>query len=666
MPELGRAALVVTLGLSLYALVAGAAAAHFRRRRLAASAQNALLAAVVSTGVAAAVLVAALVRHDFSFEYVARHTSEALPTRYALSAFWGGQEGSLLLWLLVLTGFAGAAVLATRRTARDLVAWVVPVFGLVASFFALLLVFVASPFATQVAPPDGAGLNPSLQNPYMVAHPPLLYLGYVGLTVPFAFAMGALLAGRADERWIVATRRSTLFAWAALGVGQLLGAKWAYEEVGWGGYYAWDPVENAALMPWLAATAFLHSVMIQEKRGMLKVWNVLLVILAFSLSLFGTFLTRSGVVSSIHSFTQSSIGAWFLGFIVLVVGGSLALVFWRLPLLRAKTRLESLVSREAAFLYNNLLLVALCLAVLWGVVWPIVSEAFRGETRVVGPPYYDFFLRAFGLPLLLLMGIGPLVAWRRASLRSLALTFAWPAGVALAVGVALLALGAGSSPPGLVAYTFSAFVAATIALEFARGTRARRALAGGSWPAAFSALVARNRRRYGGYVVHAAIVLLAIGIAGSSAYDTVREARLARGESLSVGGYTLTHRGVTQREGPNATEIRATLGVRRGGDDLGTLQAGKNAYPVEEQVSNEVGIRTDFLRGEDLFVVADQVNRDGSVDFQVFVKPLVNLIWLAGLVFVLGSVIVLWPDAREQRRLAVRYAEVGTTVPSSR
>jgi cytochrome c-type biogenesis protein CcmF len=664
MPELGRAALAVTLGLSLYALVAGAAAAHYRRRRLAASAQNALFAALLSTGVAAAVLVAALVRHDFSFEYVAQHTSEALPTRYTLSAFWGGQEGSLLLWLLVLTGFSAVAVLTTRRSARDLVAWVVPVFGAVATFFSLLLVFVASPFATQAAAVDGAGLNPSLQNPYMVAHPPLLYLGYVGLTVPFAFAMGALLSGRTDERWIVLTRRSTLFAWAALGIGQLLGSKWAYEEVGWGGYYAWDPVENAALMPWLAATAFVHSVMIQEKRGMLKVWNVVLVILAFALSLFGTFLTRSGVVSSIHSFTQSSIGAWFLGFIILVVAVSTALVFWRLPLLRAKTRLESLVSREATFLYNNLLLVALCLAVLWGVLWPILSEAVRGESRVVGPAYYEFFLRAFGLPLLLLMGIGPLVAWRRASLRGLATTFAWPAGFALAVGIVLALLGAGSSTPGLVAYTFSAFVLATIVLEFARGTRARRALSGGSWPAAFSALVARNRRRYGGYIVHAAIVLLAIGVVGSSAYDTVREERLARGASMDVGGYTLTQRGVFRREAANATEIRAIVDVRRGGDDLGRLQAGKNAYAVEEQVSNEVGIRHDYLRGEDLFLIVDQVNRDGSVNVQVFVKPLVNLIWLAGLVFLLGSVIVLWPDAREQRRLATRYAELGTGAPA--
>jgi cytochrome c-type biogenesis protein CcmF len=659
MPELGRAALVVTLGLSVYALVAGAAAAHYRRRRLAASAQNALLAALGSTAVAAVVLAAALVRHDFSFAYVAQHTAEALPTAYTLSAFWGGQEGSLLLWLLILTAYAAAAVLTTRRSARDLVVWVVPVFGAVATFFSLVLVFVSSPFATQAAPVDGSGLNPSLQNPYMVAHPPLLYLGYVGLTVPFAFAIGALLSGRTDERWIVATRRSTLVAWTCLGIGQLLGAKWAYEEVGWGGYYAWDPVENAALMPWLAATAYLHSVMIQEKRGMLKVWNVLLVILGFSLAIFGTFLTRSGVVNSIHSFTQSPIGAWFLGFIVIVVAVSLALVFWRLPLLRAKARLESLVSREATFLYNNLLLVALTLTILWGVAYPLVTEAVTGESIVVGRPYYDFFLRVFGLPLLLLMGIGPLVAWRRASLRSLGRTFAWPAGVALAVGIVLLGLGAGSSIPGLVAYTFSAFVLATIVLEFARGTRARQALAGGSWPAALSSLVARNRRRYGGYVVHAAIVLLAIGVAGSSAYDSVREARLARGESLAVGGYTLTYRSVSERQAANATEIRATFDVARGGERLGTLRAGKNAYAVEQQVSNEVGIRSDPLRAEDLFVIAEQVNRNGTVDVRVFVKPLVNLIWLAGLIFLLGSVITLWPDGREQRRLAVRYGEVG-------
>jgi cytochrome c-type biogenesis protein CcmF len=412
-------------------------------------------------------------------------------------------------------------------------------------------------------------------------------------------------------------------------------------------------------MPWLAATAFLHSVMIQERRGMLKVWNVLLVILAFSLALFGTFLTRSGVVNSIHSFTQSSIGPWFLAFIGVVVAASLALVFWRLPRLRSPTRLESPISREAAFLYNNLLLLALCLAILWGVVYPLVSEALRGEAIVLGRSYYDFFLRAFGLPLLLLMGIGPLIAWRRASLTSLATTFRWPTAVAVLTGLVLLFLGAGSSVPGLVAYTFSAFVLATIVLEFARGTRARRALGAPSWPAAFGSLVSRNRRRYGGYVVHAAIVMLAIGVAGSSAFDSVADAKLARGDAMRVGDYTLVYSSLDERVVSNATEIRATLDVRRGDRDLGTLQAGKNAYTVEEQVSNEVGIRSDPLTGEDLFVIAEQINPDGTVNFRVFVKPLVNLIWLAGLVFLVGSLITLWPDRREQRRLVARASEVG-------
>ncbi len=657
MADLGRAAVVVSLGLALYALAAGALAAWRGRRRLADSAQNALVAAFASTAVASVVLAAALLRHDFSFAYVADHTSRDLPWVYTLSAFWGGQAGSLLLWLLVLTGYGTAAVLLNRRSARDLVAWVVPVLGGIAAFFAFLLVVVASPFETQVAPLDGRGLTPSLQNPYMVAHPPLLYLGYVGLTVPFAFAMGALLSRRTDERWIVATRRWTLAAWAFLGIGQLLGAHWAYVEVGWGGYYAWDPVENAALMPWLAATAFLHSVMIQEKKGMLKVWNMTLVVLAFDLSLFGTFLTRSGVVNSIHSFTQSSIGPWFLAFICAVTGFSVALIVWRLPLLRAKTKLESPISREAAFLYNNLLLVALCLTILWGVTYPILSEAVRGESLTIGRPYYDFFLRIFGLPLLLLMGIGPLVAWRRASRRALGAQVVWPAAIALATGAVLIALGAGSSRPGLIAYTFSTFALAAIVQEFARGTRARRALSGGSWAGALGALVARNRRRYGGYVVHAAVVLLAIGVAGSSAYGATREQKLARGQTVSVRGYALTYRDLVERRGPNASEVRAVMDVRRGGERLGVLRVGKNSYPVEQTSSNEVGIRTDWLRAEDLYVIADQINRDGTIYFKVLVKPLVNLIWLAGLVFVLGAVIALWPDAREQRRLAERYGD---------
>jgi cytochrome c-type biogenesis protein CcmF len=659
--DLGRAALVVSLGLVVYAALAGAYAAWKGRRRLADSARNALLAAFGSTAVAAAVLWTALARHDFSFTYVAGHTSRELPLGYTLSAFWGGQEGSLLLWLLVLSGYGAAAVYFNRHAARDVIAWVVPVIGGVATFFALLLVAVASPFTTQVAPADGQGLNPSLQNPYMLAHPPLLYLGYVGLTIPFAFAMGALLSRRADERWIVATRRWTLAAWAFLGVGQLLGAHWAYVEVGWGGYYAWDPVENAALMPWLAATAFLHSVMVQEKRGMLRVWNMVLVALAFELSLFGTFLTRSGVINSIHSFTQSSIGPWFLGFIAVVTVFTITLIFVRLPLLRSKTKLESLVSREATFLYNNLLLVAFCLTILWGVAYPLLREAVTGVSVTVGRPYYDFFLRSLGLPLLLLMGIGPLVAWRRASVRALGRTFAWPFAAALLTAVGLVVAGAGSSTPGLIAYSFSAVVLASIALEFARGTSARRSLAGESWPAAFSSLIARNRRRYGGYVVHAAVVLLAIGVAGSSAYQTVRERQLRPGQSMTVAGYTLRYDELTQSQSSNAVERRAHVALFRGDKRIGSLAPGKNDYPIEQQQSNEVAIHTEYLTGTDVFVIADQIDKDGSVFLKVLVKPLVNLIWVAGFVFVGGSLVALWPDAREERRLAARYAQ---TVPA--
>jgi cytochrome c-type biogenesis protein CcmF len=655
MAEVGRAALVVCLGLAVYALAAGGWAVVSRRRRLAASAQNALVAAFGTALVASLVLLAAFVRRDFSLVYVARLSSEELPLGYTLSAFWSGQEGSLLLWLLVLTAYTAVAVGLARRRRSELLPWIVPPLALVVTFFAFVLVAVSSPFETQVAPANGAGMNPSLQNPYMLAHPVFLYLGYVGLAVPWAFAMGALLARRNDEAWIISTRRWTLFAWTMLGVGQLLGAKWAYEEIGWGGYFAWDPVENAALMPWLAATAFLHSVMIQEKRGMLKIWNVLLVILAFGLSLFGTFLTRSGILNSIHSFTESPIGAWFLGFIALVVTLSLGLLFLRLPLLRSRTKLESLVSREATFLYNNLLLVALCLTILWGVIWPILSEAVRGEASMVGGPYYNFFLRTFGLPLLLLMGLAPLVAWRRASLRSLGASFAWPAGIALATAVVLIALGAGSSTAGLLAYTFSAFVLGSIGYEFVRGTRTRRALDGAGWWPAFSSLVGRNRRRYGGYVVHAAIVMLAIGVAGS-AYDTTRSARLDRGERLEIAGYTLTHQGTTQSMAANARELRAQVRVTRDGESLGTYEPGKNFYPVEEQVSNEPAIRSDARTLGDLFLILETANPDGSIQLKAVVNPLVNLIWLAGLLFVGGALIAMWPDPAEERRLLERYA----------
>jgi cytochrome c-type biogenesis protein CcmF len=547
---------------------------------------------------------------------------------------------------MILLGYAALAVWLNRHT-RELVAWVVPVLAGVAAFFAFMLCFVSSPFGTAPAPADGAGMTPSLQNPYMLAHPPLLYLGYVGLTIPFAFAMGALLSRRTDERWIVATRRWTLAAWTFLGVGQLLGAHWAYVEIGWGGYYAWDPVENAALMPWLAATAFLHSVMIQEKRGMLKVWNMVLVALAFLLSIFGTFLTRSGVVNSVHSFSQSPLGGWFLGFIVVCTVFTVALIYLRLPLLRARTKLESLISREATFLYNNLLLVAFCLTILWGVMYPLLTQAVRGETRSVSKPYYNFFLHSFGLPLLLLMGIGPLVAWRRASLRALGKTFLIPLGAALVTGGVLIGLGFASSTPGLLAYTFAAFVAASIALEFVRGTRATGSL---------FRLIGKNRRRYGGYIVHAAVLLFAIGVAGSSAYQTQREHGLRPGQSLEIAGYTLTYQELGSKQEANARAVRAKVDVSRGGSHVTTLYPGKNTYPVEQFTSNEVSIYHDPRNLGDLFLIADQIDKNGTLYLKALVKPLVNLLWAAGFLFLFGSLVAMWPDAVEQRRLAERYA----------
>ncbi len=654
----GHAVLVLVFGLLVYATVAGSYAAFRGRGRLLESAGNALVASFATTALAAGTLVFAFVRNDFSLSYVASHSSRELPLGYTLAALWSGQEGSLLLWLLVLTGVSSAALLLNRRLVGDVLPWTVPILAGIGAFFAFIPNAIASPFASQPAPLNGVGMNASLQNPYMMIHPPLLYLGYVSLAIPFAFAMAALASRRVDERWIVASRRWTLFSWTFLGLAILLGAKWAYESIGWGGYYAWDPVENAALMPWLAATAFLHSVMVQEKKNMLRVWNVVLIALTFSLTLFGTFLTRSGAINSIHSFTQSSIGVWFLALIVVVAVGSAVLIFSRLSDLRTPTRFESLASREAAFLYNNLLLVAFALTMLWGVAFPLLSEALRGESVTVGPPYYNFFLKVFGLPLLLLMGFGPLLAWRRTSLRSLARVRRLAAPVRPARRHAALFAGAGSSPPGLIAYTFATFVIGAITLEFWRGTRARKDLDGTTWLSAFSSLVSRNRRRYGGYISHAAVVLLAIGVVGSSAYGSTLTERLRPGDSTSVAGYTATYLGTTFKQGANHDELRGQFALSYGTEPVGIVAAGKNHYNVEQFFSSAVGIHTDWVRAADVMLIGDQFNRDGSVVLKIAVNPLIGLIWLAGIVFLIGSAVAMWPDAREQRQLARRSLEL--------
>jgi cytochrome c-type biogenesis protein CcmF len=640
--------------------VAAVVAGLRRDRRVMRSVRNAFAAAFAAAIVAIAALEYGLVTDDYSLQVVYQHTSRNLPLVYKMTSLWASQEGSLLLWLTVLSGAAGVVMYQNRHRNRELLPWVAAVLGGIAVFFAGLAAFVSSPFAhvPGAVQANGTGLDPSLQNPYMAAHPPMLYLGYVSMSVPFAFAMAALITRRSDARWLVSVRRWTLVSWTALGIGMLLGAHWAYVEIGWGGYWAWDPVESAALMPWLAATAFLHSVMVQEKKGMLKVWNMVLVIAAFALCIFGDFLTRSGVVQSVHSFVQSAVGPWLLGFLAVVLAGSLSLLIARLPNLKADHKLESVVSREATFLFNNLLLLALAFAVLWGVVFPILSEAVRGVRATVATPYYNFFLVIFGLPLLALIGIGPLIAWRRASPGSLWRTFRWPV-VSAVAGAALLGLlGLGSSVAGLTALSLCVFVTVTIGMEFARGTSARRAIAGGSWPRALRDLVNRNRRRYGGYVVHLAMVLLVVGVTASTAYSSVDEANLAVGQSMRIDGYTLRNTGLFQRQGPNYTLDYVRLQVSKGGQPQGILEPGLREYTTG-QVGNQVDIRSSLLTGTDLYSILQAPDQNGNgVSVKVLVNPAVGLVWLAGVVFALGALITIWPDPREARQLARRYGEL--------
>jgi cytochrome c-type biogenesis protein CcmF len=656
---LGRGALILALLAACFAAGAGWWAGAHRDRRIATAAVRAILASFAGVLTASIVLWVAILRHDFRFEQVADHSSRSLPTVYQFSSFWSSQAGSLLLWGLVLTGLSSLAVFRGRKRDQDLLPWLTAILGGTAAFFLFMLVAIASPFATvPVVPSDGSGLNTSLQNPYMMAHPPILYLGYVGFAIPFAYAMSALLAGRTDERWILTTRRFTLAAWGFLGIGILLGAKWAYESVGWGGFWGWDPVENAALIPWLVGTAFLHSVIVQEKKGMLKVWNVCLISAVFALSILGTFLTRSGITSSIHSFVESDVGPWFVAFIGIIIVFSSAVILTHLPLLRARHRIESAISREATFLFNNLLFVALAFAVLWGVLFPILSQAVRGTQFSVSSPYYDFFAMVFGIPLIFLAGVGPVVAWRKASAGSLARAFRWPfLSAAAAVALCILA-GLGSSVAGVVALSLCLFVVVCIGLELARGTVARHALEPGrGWGRALTGLVGRNRRRYGGYVVHLGVVVGIVGIIGTTVYATVSEQIVQPGQSLSVHGYRLTFERLERHLGPNYSQTGAVLSVRHNGGKPFLIDPSRRFFDREGQTANNVAIQTDWRTGSDLYVIFSGTSPNGGASLKVLVNPVVDLLWLGGLLIGLGTLIAIWPDPHVARRLARRYAE---------
>jgi cytochrome c-type biogenesis protein CcmF len=535
---------------------------------------------------------------DFSFSIVQQHSSIETPTFYKLAAMWSSQEGSLLLWAWVLSIASSLALYATRGKLREIVPYATAVMAGIAAFFTGLMLFAGgvNPFAElSPAPVDGVGLNPLLQHPSMMIHPPMLYSGYVAFTIPFAFAIGALIARRLDAAWIRSTRRFALIAWAFLGLGLLLGARWSYTELGWGGYWAWDPVENAALMPWLMGTAFLHSIMVQEKRGMLKVWNACLIVATFSLALLGTFLVRSGVLQSIHAFGDSTVGPYILGLIAVVLLGSTALIVSRLDDLRSEKRIDSLASREAVFLVNNLLLVALTATIFWGTFFPLISELFTGEKASLAAPWFDRYTTPLAIGLVLFTGIGPLLAWRRISWDSAKRVFFAPAVVAAAVGLGLaLFTGAADSLWALVLFAFAAFALTGLAQEFWRGAAARRALSGGSMPAALAAIVSRNRRRYGGYIVHVGIGVLLVGIAASSSFQTNRDLRLAPGESAVVDGRTVTYERPTVSFDGNAFTFGAVVAVERDGKRF-TLHPSRRYF---RPTGVEMGTIGSFFDGE--------------------------------------------------------------------
>ena len=644
MSDIGAIGLRLALAIALYAVLMGVLGGRFRKPHLVQSAERAVYGVFGLVSIAMIAMLYALLSHDFSLQYVASVSNRAMPTFYVIAALWGGQEGSMLLWLWILAAYSALVVAQNRHRNRELMPYAVSALMLTSLLFLSMLVFSEDPFERlPQAPLDGQGLNPLLQNPLMVIHPPNLYLGFVGYVVPFAFAIGALASGRLDSQWIRSVRRWTLIPWLFNGVGILLGGQWAYVELGWGGYWAWDPVENASLMPWLTATAFLHSVMIQEKKGMLKVWNMSLVILTYALSIFGTFLTRSGVVSSVHAFAESSLGSYFLLYLAVVLAVSVALVIKRLPQLQSDHRLESTLSRESSFLFNNLFLVGIMFAVLWGTMFPILSEAIRGVKISVAAPFFNQVNVPLGLALLLLSGICPLIAWRKASGRNLRRNFLYPLAWSFVVTAGLYVVGI-RHVVALISLSVCGFVVGTIVLEFYRGTRARRASQGGSVGKAFMSLILRNRRRYGGYIVHFGVVLIFVGITGSSAYQIEQDVVMRPSETATVGDFTLHYQQLSRVVEPTHEAFIANVQVSRGSRVLTTLFPEKRLYFAQNQPTTEVALRTSWL--EDLYIILAGFEPSRTATFKVFVNPMVAWIWAGGLVIVLGTLIAIWPERR--------------------
>jgi cytochrome c-type biogenesis protein CcmF len=664
----GSFALVLALVAAGYALAAGIAAVITRQPLLIKSARNAGMAVFLLVTLAVATLEFLFFTDNFSMAYVAAHSNRDLPYFYKLAALWSGQEGSLLFWSWLLSIYAFLVLFTNRKKHPELMPYVGVVLAGVQLFFLILNNFVASPFGVigtagpggvvrLFAHSDGRGLNPLLQYPEMVIHPPMLYLGYTGFTVPFAFALAALLGRYPGEKWIHITRRWTMVAWGFQSIGILLGAHWAYAVLGWGGYWAWDPVENASLLPWITGTAFLHSVMMQEKRGMLKVWNVWLVFTTFMLCILGTLLTRSGVVASVHAFAQSSIGPWFVSFLALVLAVCLW-AFWKnRDYLRSDNQLDSVVSRESSFLFNNLILLAACFAVLWGTLFPVISEWVSGSKISVGPPFFNKVNVPIALFLLFLTGVGPLLAWRRTSLDSLKRNFGWPLAGGVASGAAAFALGFHNFY-SLMCLVLSVFVTLTVAAEFYRGARVLAGRGGVSLFTAVGQLTLRNTRRYGGYVVHFGMVLIFIGIAGIP-FNRDLQMEMKPGTRMALGPYTLLCQNFEVRNTKNYEAERATIEVLRNGRSEMMLYPERRFYPASEVTGTMVAINTTPLR--DLYVVyAGRSPESGQPVIHAYLNPLVKFIWFGGLIVILGTGLALFPN--RQPALALKAAAEKVTV----
>ncbi|HEU0014692.1 MAG TPA: heme lyase CcmF/NrfE family subunit [Longimicrobium sp.] len=677
MTQIGEVSLWIALLLSLWGTALAFTGGRRGRGDLVLSAERSVYGVLALLAVASAAIIAAFVRNEYHYRYVAGYSNRELSLFYKITGLWAGQTGSLVFWALLLALFGALAVFQNRRRNREFMPYVTGVVLAVLAFFLVVVLAASNPFQLMdFAPADGRGLNPQLQNYWMTIHPPTLYLGFTAFTIPFAFAVAALMSGRLDTRWITTTRRWTLLAWFFLTNGIIFGMMWAYVELGWGGYWFWDPVENASLLPWLTGTAYLHSVMIQEKRGMLKMWNVLLIMGTFLLSIFATFLTRSGLIESVHSFAENlTISYIFLGFLSALILVSAGLVWWRRHAFQAENRLESFVSREAAFLLNNVLFVAVMFAVLWGTIFPLLSEGFLGRKIVVGPPFYARVNVPLGLLLLFLLGIGPVIAWRKATPRNLKRNFAAPLLAALVAAIALWLSGVRHTY-ALLTFVLGAFTMTTIVVEFWKGTRARASIESEGIVPAFIHLVQRNRRRYGGYLVHAGLVVMFMGFAGS-AYDVEKQAALRPGETLEIRSpfghtYTLTYQAMSAYPATNMTKVIASVDVAKDGRRVGTLTAEKRSYQQREEVVSEVGIRRAW--NEDLYLILAGLDDANGVvtgtnprpvaTFRVLVNPLVPWIWFGGMIMALGTLIAMWPAA-EAARPAPRLPRIREAAPAA-